>query len=419
MISHRKIHRRRFLQEGLAVAASISIVPRYVLGGKGYTPPSEIITRAVIGTGNMGMRHVTEYPQTLAVCDVDRNNLARALKKAGGKCDGYSDWRQVMDRKDIDTIHIATPPHWHALIAIAALQSGKDVYSEKPATHFIREGRVIVDTVKRYGRVYEVNTHSRPYYHGTLMRHMVMSGLLGKPLIARRHGGFKTKLWRGRTNLTPQAVPSELDYNMWLGPAPFKPYHPHRVHQSFRGYWDYDEGGLGDMGQHLIDPIQYGLGKDDTSPVEVESYAPWPQHNDACGLWGRVEFKYADGDKLIIESGEWGESTTKDLPILEGPNGKYLNGQTDPPDLFERAMKSTTHRPNLHSWEHTVRTRENVHGIHPNAEQAHRSATLLHLASISIRLGRKLQYDPVAERFVGDEEANRFVDVPMRAPWHL
>jgi predicted dehydrogenase len=415
-----RISRREFVSRAVAAAATVAIVPRRVLGGPGS--PSGTITRAVIGTGSMGMGHVTSYPQTLAVCDVDKNRLARALKKAGGDCKGYGDWRHVIDRKDIDTVHIPTPPHWHALIAIAAAQSGKDVFSEKPATHFIREGRVLSDTIKAYGRVYQANAWGRGPYHE--MRKLVASGLLGSPLTVVLNPeycktGFKIRQWSGRTNLTPQPVPPELDYDMWLGPAPYKPYHPHRVHGSFRGYWDYDEGGLGDMGQHHIDPIQYAMGKDDTGPVEIEAEAPWPQHPDACGLWGKITMKYADGTTMIIESWEWGPKTTEGRPLLEGPKGKYYGRKRTEPAGLMSELRSFPDPPRLQSFDHAVRTRENEHGVKPNAEQGHRSATLLHLANIAIRMGRKIRWDPVAERVVGDEAANRLVDIPMRAPWHL
>src|SRR5437762_9619035 len=141
--------RRRFLSGAVAAAATVAIVPRNVLGGPGVTPPSETITRGVVGTGGQGMGgHVTKNEEgktavTLAVCDVDKRHLDAAVKKAGGPVKGYSDFRALLDRKDIDTIHIATPPHWHALVTLAALQAGKDVLCEKPMTRFIREGRVV------------------------------------------------------------------------------------------------------------------------------------------------------------------------------------------------------------------------------------------------------------------------------------
>ncbi|MCA8961242.1 MAG: Gfo/Idh/MocA family oxidoreductase, partial [Planctomycetes bacterium] len=309
------LNRRDFAKRVVAASSAFAaplIIPRHVWGGPNYTPPSETITRAVIGTGGMGMNHVVtnvkgQTPVTLAVCDVDSGHLARALERAGEGCVAYSDWRAVLDRQDIDTIHIATPPHWHALIGIAAAQAGFDLFSEKPFTRTIHEGQVYRDTVARYGRMLQINTHGRfGNYYGygatRALEKLVRSGLLGTPLTVRvgRRQGFNWKIreWSGRTNLTPQAVPSELDYDLWLGPAPVKPYHPHRVHGSFRGYWDYDGGGLTDMGQHYLDPVQYILGKDGEAPVSVDIDAD-PQDSEAIGTWRRMEFTYADGCKIV------------------------------------------------------------------------------------------------------------------------
>jgi len=411
----------------LAGAAAFAIVPRHVLGGEGRKAPSDVITRGTIGTGSQGMSHVVEPPVQLAVCDVDKNHLAAAIKKAGPGCRGYADFREVLDRRDIDVIHIGAPPHWHALITIAAVQAGKDVFCEKPMTRFIREGQAVIAAAARYGRIVMHNTYGRGGWQK--MRKLVAGGTLGTPLKVymgpKSNYGFKVRQWSGRTNLEPQPVPPELDYDLWLGPAPLKPYHPHRVHGSFRGYWDYDGGGLTDMGQHWIDPIQYFLGKDDTGPVEVQASAPWPPHPDACGMWGRIVLAYADGTTITLESGEWGDEEPGEPAFVEGPKGKVFRSaggrggfSTDPPDLFDR-LASFPEPPRLIGFYDAVKTRSRAPGEKPNAEEAHRSVTLLHLANISIRLGRKLRWDPVAQEFPGDAEANRLVDVPMRAPWRL
>jgi len=422
-MNSRELTRRQFISRAAAAAATVTIVPRYCLGGPGA--PSNVFREAVIGTGGMGMGHVTQNKKgdsrrTLAVCDVDKNHLKRSMDKAGSSAKGYGDWREVIARDDIDIVRIPTPPHWHALISIAACQAGKDVYSEKPATRFIREGRVLVDTVKRYGRVYSINCYGRGGFER--WRKLVMSGLLGNPLtvrVSRKHGyNWKVRQWSGRTYLEPQPVPPQLDYNMWLGPAPYKPYHPHRVHGSFRGYWDYDSGGMGDMGQHWIDPVQYLLGKDDTGPVEVKAYAPWPVHPDAVGMWGRVWITYEDGTRIILDSQEWGEPEEGDHAYIEGPKGRaWRNGRTDPPGLFEK-LRDYPNPPRLVGYYDAVRKRIKP-SRRPDVEAAHRSITLLHLSAIAIRTGRTIRWDPVAERVIGDEEANRFVNVPMRAPWHL
>jgi len=425
------IPRRQFLSRTVKTAAVFALVPRHVLGGPGFTPPSEVITRAVLGTGGRGMAgHVTvnkegEPPVTLAVCDVDQNHLAAAMKKVERACQAYTDFRRVLERKDIDTVHIATPPHWHAIMCIEAADAGKDVLCEKPMTKFIGEGQKVIEAIKRNGRVFQIGTYNRfgkcyDFGASSKLRKLVQSGLLGSPLTVRvdpRRGfNWKVKQWIGRTDLTPQPVPSELDYEMWLGPAPRKPYHPDRVHGKFRGYWDYDGGGLSDMAQHYLDPIQYVLGKDGAMPVEVEAQAPWPPHPDAVQMWGQARLTYADGTTLILTTDEWGEPAPDGLPFLEGPKGKvYANYQTDPPGLFEQ-VESLPDPPPLVQFPTAVRTRQQPGG---NAESSHRSIALAHLANIAIRTGRKLRWDPRKEEFIGDEEANRFVHLPMRAPWHL
>ncbi|HQL95871.1 MAG TPA: Gfo/Idh/MocA family oxidoreductase, partial [Candidatus Hydrogenedentes bacterium] len=284
------LSRRGFLKQTAALSA-FSIVPRHVLGGAGFTAPSDEITRAIVGVGGMGTGHLGYAgARTVAVCDVDRKHLQSALDSLEKGVKGCADFREVLAMPEVDVVHIATPPHWHGLISILAAEAGKDVWCEKPMTRTIGEGRRVVEAVQRNGRIFRLNTwfRFRDNYYGygstvAPIKQIVDSGELGWPLrvVVGAGTGFDFKFfWSGRTDLTPQPVPEELDYDMWLGPAPFKPYHPHRTHGTFRGYWDYDGGGLGDMGQHYLDPVQYLLGKDDTSPVEVEVDAP-QQHPDA------------------------------------------------------------------------------------------------------------------------------------------
>ncbi|MEN6311447.1 MAG: Gfo/Idh/MocA family oxidoreductase, partial [Acidobacteriota bacterium] len=332
MSKGRRLSRRQFIGRGLAAAAGLAIVPRRVLGGQGYTAPSDTLTKAVIGVGGMGRGHLA-YPGAvlLAVCDVDEKHLRSALDISGPGVKGYKDFREVLERPDIDIVHIATPPHWHALISIAAADAGKDVWCEKPMTRTIAEGREVVRAVERNARIFRVNTwfrfDGRFYGFGTDVKpiaKVVRSGLLGWPLKATVSAttGFDWKFyWSGRTSLKPEAVPPELDYDFWLGPAPWKPYHPHRVHGTFRGYWDYDGGGLGDMGMHYLDPVQYLLGKDETSPVEAWADCP-QQHPDACGSWRRIEMKFADGCTIVLD----GENKDKTAAFLEGPKGKLYKG---------------------------------------------------------------------------------------------
>jgi predicted dehydrogenase len=219
-------------------------------------------------------------------------------------------------------------------------------------------------------------------------------------------------IWSGKTNLTPQQVPDELDYDMWLGPAPYKPYHPHRVHQSFRGYWDYDGGGLGDMGMHYLDPVQYLLDKDDTSPVEIEAETV-QQHPDAAVAWRRLTMKYADGCEIILD----GDNRDENVPYIEGPDGKLFKGfESDIPNLKKKLDALPDPEPQVTDFAHAVRTRKK---FALNDQNGHRSCTLVNLGVIAVRLGRKLHFDPVKQLFIGDEQANRLIDQPMRMPWHI
>jgi len=425
-MSPKRISRRQFLGRSIGAASAglalPMIVPRRVLGGPGQTAPSEQITCGFIGVGGRGsslMKEHSEAPwQTLAVCDLDKNHLAAAVKRVGAGCQGYHDFREVLDRKDIDVVYIATPPHWHALVSIAAAQAGKDVYCEKPMTKFIHEGRAVVEAMKRYGRVFQIGTGGR--LGAARMRKLFASGLLGKPILIRMNRpryNWKVREWSGQVYPRIETPPAELDYDFWLGPAPYKPYHRHRVHGSFRGYWDYDGGGFSDMGAHYFDPVQYFIGADDSGPVEIEAVAPWPPHPDAVGMWGSITYKFPGDITIKCASGEWGkDDDPADAPFIEGPKGKVWNERkADPPDLFDK-LKDFPDPPRLLRWEEALRTRKEAGG---NAEVSHRVATILHLGNLAIRLGRKLHWDPAKEQFIGDEEANRYVNIPMRVPWHL
>jgi len=418
-----KITRREFFRAGAAAAASLAIVPRRVLGGQGYLAPSDTLTKAVIGVGGMGRAHLG-YPGSVlrAVCDVDRKHLESALEMAGPGVDGYADFREVLARPDIDIVHIATPPHWHALISIAAAEAGKDIWCEKPMTRTIAEGRALVEAVRRTGRVFRVNTWfrftDRFYGFGTEVKPLkkaVQNGLLGWPIKATVSAttGFEWKFyWSGLTYARPEPVPPELDYDFWLGPAPDKPYHPHRVHGTFRGYWDYDGGGLGDMGMHYLDPVQYILDKDDESPVEIAVDCP-QQHPDACGSWRRIEMRYDDGCLIVLD----GEDRDKSAPFLEGPKGRIYRGfESDIPGLRDALASLPDPEPQVTDFSEAVRTRT---CFALNETNGHRSCTLVNLAKIAVQLGRPLRFDPATETFPGDEAANRLASQPMRAPWHL
>ena len=416
-----KHSRRTFIKNSAGALAAITIVPRHVLGGKGYIAPSDQLTKGIIGVGGMGRNHIP-YGGTrvVAICDVDRRHIAQAASMLEKGVKTFVDYRELIQLPEVDIVHIATPPHWHGIMAIDAARAGKDIWCEKPMTKTIGEGKRVVEAVQQYGRMYRLNTWFRfsDIFYGMQtpvkpIEKLVRSGLLGWPLkvTVSRHTGFDWKCyWVGKTDLDPVTPPEELDYERWLGPAPYKPYHPHRVHQTFRGYWDYDGGGLGDMGQHYLDPIQYFLGKDDTNPVSVEIDCP-QQHPDAVGTWRRIEYTYEDGCKIILD----GEGTDKTAPYIEGPKGKlYAGFRSTIPDLEKKLAAFPDSPLQVTDFIESVTTRKK---FALNESNGHRSCNIVNMGKIALQLGRSLRFDPIKQVFINDEGANRLIDPPMRAPW--
>jgi len=412
--------RREFLKKSAIAAASFTIVPRFVLG-RGFTAPSDQITKGIVGVGGMGKNHIP-YGNTrvVAICDVDKNHLQDAAKLINNSVKMFGDYRDLIALPEVDIVHVATPPHWHAIIAADAARQGKDVWCEKPMTHTIGEGKRLVEAIQQNGRIFRLNTWFRFtdnfYGMGTPVKpikKLVESGMLGWPLTVTvgKHTGFDWKFyWVGKTNLPEMPVPAELDYDTWLGPAPYKPYHPHRVHQTFRGYWDYDGGGLSDMGQHYIDPIQYFLGKDDDSPVLVEVDAP-QQNFDAVGTWRKITYTYADGCKIILD----GEGSVEGVPYIEGPKGKLFPGfKSDIPDLEKKLAAYPDPEPQVTDFIEAVKTRKK---FALNEQNGYRSCTIVNIGLVALKLGRNLRFDPVKQEFIGDDEANKLIFPPMRAPW--
>jgi predicted dehydrogenase len=421
---------RRNAIKSLAAMATVQIVPRHVIG-QGVTPPSETLTKAVIGCGGMSQAHLFNYAgKLLAVCDVDKKHLQGRLDECKGKgwndVKGYHDYREVLQRSDIDIVHIVTPPHWHGLMAIAAAKAGKDIWCEKPMTRTIGEGLKVIEAMEKHQRMLRVNTWFRfdGRYYSTMkpsrdIRKAVAAGLFGWPL--KFHignnlvgGGWKLRMWMGRTDLKEQPVPEELDYNRWLGPAPVKPYHPHRVHQSFRGYWDYDGGGLGDMGMHFLDPAQYILGKDETSPVSIEVDGD-PQDKDAVLPWRKIVLRYDDGCELHL----WGETKEpENLPVIEGPEGKLFPGfKSDITGFKEKVEALPDPDLGITDFHQSVRERKR---FALNEINGHRSTTIINLAKTALQVGHSLTFDPVKQVFTGEgaEAANALIHQPMRAAFN-
>lgn len=415
--------RRAFLKNTLLTAASFTIVPRFVLGGPGYLAPSDHLTKGVIGVGGMGRGHF-DYAgtKTVAICDVDKRHLALAMKQLDKGVKQFADFRDLIQLPEVDIVHIATPPHWHGIMAAEAARMGKDIWCEKPMTRTIGEGKRLVEAVQQHGRIFRLNTWFRfkDNFYGMnvpvkKIKKVVDSGLLGWPLkvTISRHTGFDWKFyWVGRENLPVETPPAELDYDSWLGPAPYKPYSTHRVHTTFRGYWDYDGGGLGDMGQHYIDPVQYFLGKDGTSPVSVEIDAP-QQHYDAVGTWRKITYTYADGCQIILD----GEGTETNAAYIEGPKGKLYRGfKSDIPNLEEQLAAFPEPEEQVTDFVEAVKTRK---PFALNESNGHRSCTIVNMGVIALRLGRSLKFDPVKQEFINDEAANRLINPPMRGSWTI
>ena len=406
------VNRRRFLQSSAALlsatgVAAATIVPRSVLGQSETPPPSEEFGGALIGCGGRGggtFNGLGQGVRRLAMCDVKFKD--RADNKTI-----YTDFRRVLERKDIDVVAIATPPGWHALISIAAMEAGKDVLCEKPMTRFIAEGRAVADAEKRYGRIYQIGTYGR-FGGNKKIRKIFDSQLLdGCDTVIVQRGGKKVRQWSGLVKFNVTDPPANLDWDMYCGPAPLRPYQRHRVGGTHRGYWDLEGGGLADMAHHSLDRLCYEYARDVTAPVEITPHAP-PMHPEACGLWGWCEMKYPDGFTLVLDSGEWGrpydrlqqkntsEGDIKNM-LSEGDRNK-LDAMPDPEPLV--------------SFPDAIRTRQQAGG---HAAASQRVSTIYHLMNIAFRTGRKLRFDPVKEEIVGDEEANRLVYQPMRAPWRL
>jgi len=426
--------RRSFLkQAGLGVGL-FTIAPRTAFGRMGgsnsFVAPSDQLTKGIIGVGGIGRSssHFTsdERCRLVSICDIDTDHLRKGVDLAKSKGFGtlktYSDWRELVHDPDVDIVHIATPPHWHAIMSCEAAKAGKDIWCEKPMTRTIGEGKAVMEAVKRNKTIFRLNTWFRFkdtfYGLGTEvkpLKKLIQSGKLGWPLTVRVSGatGFAWKFyWTGKTDLTPLPTPECLDYDMWLGPAPFKPYHPHRVHQTFRGYWDYDGGGLGDMGQHYLDPVQYMLGKDNEFPVKVEVDAP-QQHPDAIGIWRSITYTYADGCKIILE-GEGFESQGR-VPYIEGPLGKvYQNFESTIPNVLSVIDELPDPEPQNTDFIDCVRNRKKfalneINGFH--------SSTIVNMGVCALRLGRTLNFDPKHLKFIGDEAANLLINQPMRGDW--
>ncbi|MCL1920451.1 MAG: Gfo/Idh/MocA family oxidoreductase [Kiritimatiellaeota bacterium] len=418
-----RLSRRNFLGAG----AAFTIIPAHIL--RSQTAPSNQITRALLGFGGIarsGAHLGNKDTRLIALCDPDgkrmEEGIGEAEKHGFGKIKVCRDFREILAMPDVDIAHICSPPHWHGVMSVMAAQAGKDIWCEKPMTRTIGEGRRVMEAVKANNRIFRLNTWFRFqdgfYGFGTdvkPIKKVAENRLLGWPLkaVVGDVTGFGLKFgWSGMTNAKPQPVPEHFDYDLWLGPAPFKPYHPHRTHGTFRGYWDYDGGGLGDMGQHYLDPVQYLLEKDETSPVKIEVDC-LPQHPDAVGSFRRITLTYADGCQITLD----GDNSLKDAPFLEGPKGKlWPQMRSDIPNLKDIIAELPEPRAQQTNFTESVKLRRT---FALNERNGFRSATIVNLALVAMRLGRGFAFDPDKLCAVNDPAADRFIYQQMRDKWAI
>ena len=431
------ISRRGFLKECLLAGIAPAVVPSGVFGA--YAPGNRI-TVGLIGAGRQAyhsnLRTFLHMPdvQVVAVNDVDAWRLENARKAVDGHyskkkpsgaykgCGAFRDFRELLARSDIDAVMISTQDHWHVPMSIAAVKAGKDVSCEKPLTVSIREGRILCDTVARYGRVFRTDSEFRSNGHFHRACELVLNGRLGK-----LHT-IKTGVPRGDRAGPPRKtmpVPDELDYDMWLGPAPWAPYTVERVHPRHsygRPGWmrvrDYCDGMICNWGTHLNDIAQWGNGTDRTGPVEVEGTGRYPTD----GLWDvlldfEVHYRYATGVKMNY-------TCSRPYVRFEGDEGwieaTSAGIKAQPQSMLKSVIKpGEIHLPRKGDKRDFIDAVKVRGGTMEDAEVGHRTASVCHLGHIAIQVGRKLKWDPVAERFPDDPEANRMLDRPRRAPWNI
>jgi len=421
--------RRRLLKAACAALAGPCIIPASAIGA-GRPAPSERIAMGFIGTGERGIVNLRLFlgdpaVQAVAVCDVDAAARARAAAiieqhHAGGGVRQYNDFRELLERDDIDAVDVSTPDHWHAIPTIMACKRGKDVHVEKPLSLTIAEGRAMVQAARRYGRVVQTGSEARANPSCRLACELIRNGRIGRVqevYVGGVGGPASTEVLPG------EDVPAGLDWDLWLGPAPWRPYnrayHPYR----WRGYHDFSGGGLTDWGAHHFDLTQWALGTDDTGPVEI--YPPdGKEHKFLTFVYtGGVRVYHLSGPAAGEVAGLLGPCTAVGT---KGRIGYWYGGltRTDPPSLARDTIgpdEIQLHRapPGGHErgdFLDAVRRRR-LPGA--DVEIGHRSVTVCHLGNIAYALKRPLRWDPVKEEFIGDAEANRMRARAMREPWRL
>lgn len=420
-----QISRRRFLARTAGTTAFLASAP-FFIPSRAFGA-NDRITTGHIGLGGQGRSNLRAFTNNaVALCDLDSRHLQTAAKEAtdrGATCQLYSDYRELLDQPGIDAIVVSTPDHWHALSVIHACQAGKDVYCEKPLSLTIAEGRAMVKAARDNRRIVQTGSQQRSAANFRKACELVRNGYLGK--IREVHVGIaeSNHPFRNREPIADGNPPAELDYDRWLGPAPWKPYNELRVHYNFRFFWDYSGGQMTNWGAHHIDIAHWGLGMDDSGPLEVSGDAEFNAHHwhdvsEAC----RITYRYPNDVTLIVGQRQpdiaMGTKFIGELGTLHVDRGKL---SADPTEILEVEFKSDDVRL-IESGNHHQNFLESMVSRELpicDVEIGHRTATACHLGNIAIRLGRSIRWNSQQETIEGDEEAAAMTSRPSRAPWSI
>lgn len=441
-----KIDRRLFINKSAKVAAGAIIVPTIIpacaLGKNGHKAPSDRINLAFIGAGNMGCLDVKKFlkdnrVQVTAACDVNSQSEYQGGRLGGrdymkwmvdkeysektGKnynsCVAYTDFRDVLLKKDIDAVEVITPDHWHSIPVLMAAAAGMDIFCQKPLSLTIPEGRAMSNAVDRYNVVFQTGSQRRSSDHFRKMCEIVRNGRIGKLETVKVGLPSGTPDYAKTAHLTtPAAVPEGFDYETWLGPAPEESYCPARTLVNYRWILDYSGGQLTDWGGHFIDVAQWGMGTDDTGPARVQNArAKWsahPVYDTAIEFY--FECIYENGVKLIV-------STDEGFGIkFEGSEGSIWRDSANPESLHDTVIapdEIQLYRSNGGHHKNFINCVLSRKETAAPAEVGHRSISIAHIGNIAMKLGRDLDWDPVKEKFINDDEANEMLSREMREPW--
>ncbi len=422
--------RRLFLRRTAALAAAPYIVPASVFGRDGKVPPSERIIMGGIGIGNRGSHDLNwmlpeKDVQFVAICDA-RKQRRQAVKQivdrryGNNDCAMYGDIREFLaKRTDIDGVLIATGDRWHATAAVLAMRAGKDVYSEKPSSMTVAEGRAVVETARRYRRIYQTGTQRLSEGNFTFCNEMLRTGRLGKVHTVRAHIAPWDAAEMRHDWLPAEPMPpkEEVDWDEWLGPCPWRPYNSAYTRGGWRGFYDFHTSCIGEWGAHTFAQCQVGIGAADTSAIEYK-YVP---NKTGDGM----ETLFANGIKMVLQLGGWRGSCGVKYEGTEGwvaaADGYSQPDVSNPAmlgdfkklvgDYMARTQRPMSHMRNLLD---CIKSRRQTVA---NPVVMHRAMTTVHAANICMWLKRDLRFDPAKEKFVNDPQADRFLSRAMREPW--